>query len=258
MDHFQPGGINPQFSPNGEHIAFQSTRSGWSEIWIADRDGSHPRQLTNLKAAVAGFPHWSPDGTKIVFHSRGQSQSKLFVQDVQGGSPRSLTQGVGNDVSPAWSHDGKWIYFSSERNGGDQIWRIAAEGESATQVTAHGGWAPAESADGAYLFYTKSKENAIWRIPVAGGEEQLMVSNVAALGTAYAIGKQGIYFIALPKAPARPHLAFLNLVTRQVKSLADVLGQIGLGMTISPDEQILLYSQQDHVNSDVMLVEHFR
>jgi Tol biopolymer transport system component/DNA-binding winged helix-turn-helix (wHTH) protein len=248
----------PQFSPNGEHIAFQSTRSGWSEIWIADRDGSHLRQLTNLKAAVAGFPHWSPDGTKIVFHSRGQSQSTLFVQDVQGGGPRSLTRGVGNDYSPAWSHDGKWIYFSSERNGGDQIWRMPAEGGSATQMTAHGGWAPAESADGRYLFYTKSKENDIWRIPVAGGEEHLMVSNVAALGTAYAIGKQGIYFIALPKAPTRQHLAFLNVATRQVKSLADVLGQINLGLTISPDEQILLYSQLDHVNSDVMLVEHFR
>jgi hypothetical protein len=59
-------------------------------------------------------------------------------------------------------------------------------------------------------------------------------------------------------ALARQHLAFLNVATRQVKSLADVLGQINLGLTISPDEQILLYSQLDHVNSDVMLVEHFR
>jgi Tol biopolymer transport system component len=247
----------PEFSPNGEQIAFQSTRSGWSEIWIADRDGSHPRQLTNFKAAVAGFPHWSPDGAKIVFHLRQQSQATLFVQHVQGGSAKCLTVGPGNDSSPSWSHDGKWIYFSSERNGGDQIWRVPAEGGPATQVTKHGGWAPTESADGRYLFYTKSKQHGIWRLAVSGSEEQQVVSNVAGLGSAYALGKQGIYFVASPSGGIGQHLAFLNFVTGQVTSLLDIPREIGLGLTISPDEQMLLYSQMDHVNSDLMLVEHF-
>jgi Tol biopolymer transport system component len=247
----------PQFSPNGEQIAFQSTRSGWSEIWIADRDGSHPRQLTNFKAAVAGFPHWSPDGTKIVFHLREQSEATLIVQDVQSGSLKRLTLGPGNDYSPSWSHDGKWIYFGSERKGGDQIWRVPAEGGPATQVTKHGGWAPTESADRRYLFYTKTKQNGIWRIPVSGGEEQKVVSNVAGLGSAYALGKRGIYFIALPSGRIGQHLAFLNFATGQVTSLADIPRAVDLGLTISSDEQILMYSQLDHVNSDLMLVEHF-
>ena len=248
----------PQFSPDGEQIAFQSTRSGWSEIWIADRDGSHPRQLTNFKAAVAGFPHWSPDGKKIVFHLREQSQATLFVQDVQSGSCKRLTTGLGNDYSPSWSHDGNWIYFCSERNGGDQIWRVPAEGGPATQVTSHGGWAPEESADGKYLFYTKSKQNGIWRVAVPGTEERQVASNVAAAGTAYAVGKHGIYFVALPSGGVRQHLAFLNFATGQVKSLADVPRAVGMGLTIASDEQILLYSQMDHVNSDLMLVEDFR
>lgn len=247
----------PQFSPDGQQIAFQSSRSGWSEIWIADRDGSHPRQLTNFHAAVAGFPHWSPDGTKIVFHLREQSQATLLIQDVQGGRCKRLTTGRGNDYSPSWSHDGKWIYFCSERNGGDQIWRIPAGGGVPTQVTTHGGWAPTESADQRYLFYTKSKQNGIWRISLSGTDEQQVVSNVAGVGTAYILGRQGIYFVALPGGGVGQHLAFLNFATRQVKSLADIPRAVEMGLTISSDEQILLYTQMDHVNSDLMLVQHF-
>jgi TolB protein len=72
----------PSFSPDGQQIAFQSWRTGSSEIWAVDRDGSHPRQLTELKGTVAGFPRWSPDGKKIVFHSRQQSNARLFLLDV--------------------------------------------------------------------------------------------------------------------------------------------------------------------------------
>src|SRR4051812_11801785 len=53
---------NPQVSPDGHQIAFQSSRSGVSEIWVCDRDGSHPRQFIHLGAVVSGFPRWSPDG----------------------------------------------------------------------------------------------------------------------------------------------------------------------------------------------------
>ena len=248
----------PQFSPDGQKIAFQSSRSGWGEIWIADRDGSHPRQLTDLKAAIAGFPHWSPDGTRIVFHSRQHSQSTLFVLDVQGGSAKSLTVGPGNDYSPSWSRDGKSIYFSSERVGGDQIWKVPAEGGPATQVTRQGGWAPTESIDQKYLFYTKSKGNSVWRTPLSGGAEERVVLNVAGLGSAYALGKRGIYFVALAKGSREQHLAFFNFTTRQVTSLADIPRPVGLGLSVSPDEQILLYGQTDHLNSDLMLVQHFR
>jgi Tol biopolymer transport system component len=248
----------PQFSPDGQHVAFQSSRSGWSEIWIAERDGSHPRQLTNLKAAVAGFPHWSPDGTKIVFHVRERSQARLVVQDVQGGRPRSLTAGYGNDYSPSWSHDGGWIYFCSERSGGDQIWRISAEGGLATQITTHGGWDPTESPDGKFLFYTKYKQNGVWRIPLSGGKERQLVSNVAGLGSAYAVGRQGIYFVASPSGSIQQQLGFFNFAAEEVTWIAKVPRSLALGLAISPDERMLLYSQMDHLSSDLMLVEDFR
>src|SRR5579872_2196900 len=58
---------NAQYSPDGKRIVFHSTRSGASEVWVCDRDGSNARQLTFLQAPLTGSPRWSPDGAQIVF-----------------------------------------------------------------------------------------------------------------------------------------------------------------------------------------------
>jgi Tol biopolymer transport system component len=50
------GEENPQFSPDGRRIAYQSSRSGRMEIWVCDRDGSHPHQLTQLGLRLAALP----------------------------------------------------------------------------------------------------------------------------------------------------------------------------------------------------------
>jgi Tol biopolymer transport system component len=123
----------PAFSPDGRQIAVQSTRSGFKEIWIHDRDGSHARQLTDLKGVVAGFPHWSPDSKKIIFHLRrggNTGDAVLYMAEVATGhSMRIVAEGVNEQVSPSWSRDGKWIYFSSRQSGAYEIWKVRAAGD---------------------------------------------------------------------------------------------------------------------------------
>jgi Tol biopolymer transport system component len=248
---------NPQFSPDGRRIAFQSNRSGYLEIWVADRDGSHPRQLTEMRAAITGFPRWSPEGNRIVFHSRQKSSARLFVVDVRGGHPEPLTDGLNTDYSPSWSHDGQWIYFASRRSEAMQVWKMPAKGGRAMQVTRHGGWTPLESADGRYLFYGKG-EPGLWRLPLAGGEEQRMLTDVAASGAAYAVRKQGIYFIGRNNHSGGQGLAFLSFATGRITPLATVARPVTWGLAVSPDERLILYSQVDNAGSDLMLVENFR
>ena len=107
-----------QYSPDGKYIAYSSERSGDDAIWIAKSDGSSSRQLTHLNAKVSGYPRWSPDGKHIVFHSRPNGYANLYVVDVDTNALRQLTAGATNDTAPSWSHDGKWIYFTSERQDG--------------------------------------------------------------------------------------------------------------------------------------------
>jgi Tol biopolymer transport system component len=65
----------------------------------------------------------------------------------EAGSAHSPT----NEVKPSWSHDGKWIYFSSSRTGAVEIWKIPAAGGEPIQVTRDGGYVAFESLDGKTL-----------------------------------------------------------------------------------------------------------
>ncbi|MBV9082105.1 MAG: PD40 domain-containing protein [Acidobacteriaceae bacterium] len=244
---------NPSFSPDGQKVAFQTGRSGWSEVWLADRDGSHARQLTDVKGTEAGFPNWSPDGTRILFHSTKQSAARLFVVDVATARAHPLPYDAISDFMPSWSRDGRCIYFASRRTGNWQIWKAPAEGGRATQVTKNGGGRPLESAGGKFLFYMKLN-NGLWRMPLSGGEEQqVLVEPMGGLVAPYALGRNKVYFVRKD----RQSIAVLNLANGKITAIAHTPRPVGLGLSVSPDERLLLYSQLDHVSSELMLVENF-
>jgi Tol biopolymer transport system component/DNA-binding winged helix-turn-helix (wHTH) protein len=252
------------FSPDGLRIAVQSSRSGWSEIWIHDRDGSHARQLTDLRGGIAGYPHWSPDGKKIVIHWRPRGDpgdAALYMVEVATGRSRRVTTGpIKEETTPSWSHDGKWIYFSWKQSGAYEVWKVPAEGGAARQMTRNGGWVPSESPDGKNLFYAKKRANgsSLWRIPLDGGAERQEISDVASGGSAYAVGKSGIYYVREATVGASRQIVFYSFESEKMKVLADIAGPVQERLDVSPDEHLLLYPQIDHLASNLMLVENFR
>ena len=248
--------FNPQYSPDGRHVAYQSDRSGYCEIWIAGRDGTSPRQLTSLHAEISGFPTWSPDGKLIAFHSRLNGYANLFVANVETGDYRKLTTGTTNDTAPRWSHDGKWIYFESEREDGPQIWRISAAGGPATQLTRAGGVVALESVDGRLLFYSKDSEPGLWVLPLKGGTESQVLPSLYGVDN-FAVTKQGIYFIR--RAPdVGAVIGFMSFSSRMPVDLASIKFPVGMGLAVSPDERSILYTQLDRADSDLFLVDNFK
>ncbi|HTJ62931.1 MAG TPA: S9 family peptidase [Alphaproteobacteria bacterium] len=87
-------------------------------------------------------PRVSPDGRYVVYDLRtvqydeNQSTHSLWLADLEKGSaPRRLAASDGGATTPRWSPDGHWIYFTSGRAGGTQVWRTDIAGRQAAQVT---------------------------------------------------------------------------------------------------------------------------
>ena len=156
-----------RFSPDGTRIAFNSRRSGHSELWVSNRDGSQPNRLTNFEAGRVGGPSWTADGKSIAFDARRPGGSwNLYVVPADGGPVKPLTSDAFNNSRPSWSLDGRWIYFASERTGDSQIWRMPSAGGTPEQITRGGGSEPVASWDGRHVYYAKPGPiQGIWEVP---------------------------------------------------------------------------------------------
>ena len=253
--------IEAQLSPDGSRIAFSSDRSGPTELWMCDRDGTNAQQLTHTGSA--GVPRWSPDGRRIAFESNTGEGADIYVLEAAGGRPRRLTPEASTDAQPSWSGDSRWVYFPSNRRGGFQVWKAPADGGPAVQVTRHGGFLAFESPDGKLLYFAKAGAAGIWSVPVDGGEEKLVHHlPVAEYWDGWGVGRQGLYFVDVEAKP-HPAIALLSLATRRVTRIAEVdtppteAGRPTF-LSIARDERSIFYSQTVQAGSDIVMVEGFR
>lgn len=252
---------SPQFSPDGKRVAFVSSRSGNGEIWVCESDGSNPRQLTSFHVPVDAYPHWSPDGREIAFQASPEGHAGIYVVSAEGGRPRRLTTDASIVAAPSWSRNGKWIYFGSDKSGAWQVWKVPPEGGHAVQVTKKGGFAALESQDGNTLYYAKRlkfpgyrKFQGLWKVPVEGGEETLVLKELAAgLYDCWDLTGEGIYFYNAHTNA----IEFFCFATHKVTQIAKPEKRGG-PLAVSPDGRWILFSQVDLDTSHIMLVEDFR
>ena len=118
------------WSPDGAQIAFN--KGSLPGLWIANADGSAPRQLTS--GAYDYYPRWSPNGARIAFQTEpldGTPSRRIGVVEVTGANRRVLTTGQ-IDERPLWSPDSRLIAFEKQIlvNGVQvcTLQRVAAEG----------------------------------------------------------------------------------------------------------------------------------
>ncbi len=254
----------PSISPDGKRVVFSSNRSGSDEIWVCDSDGSNAQQLTSFGGALTGTPHWSPDGKQIVFDSRVAGEANVYVIDADGGVARKLETGTRMNSLPGWSHDGKWIYFASGLTHSNlTLWRVAATGGRALQITKTASIMPIESPDGQYLYFVRftGGKFRLWRTRPDGSGESIVNAMPPLISDGYEWlpFESGIYFYAYKDGNAEIDL--LDLPTSRIRRISTLdkppapwLG----GLSVSPDGKWLLYSRIDETASDLMLVENFR
>lgn len=247
-----------RYSPDGSNIAFCSQRSGAGEIWVADRDGANPRQITFLDDPLTICPLWSPDGEQIAFTSTVEGSSDVFVVSAAGGLPQRLTSDPTRDRAESWSRDGRFIYFSSDRSGRSQIWKVPREGGEPVQVTEHGGTGAYESPNGRFLYYRKAFLGddlpGIFTIPVYGGNEVLVLDRQDS--PHWEVLEEGILHLNLREQP--PVFELVDLETGEATWRAPVEVPVSAPMiSMSPDRRSLLYTGATRSEADIMLVDNF-
>ncbi len=123
------------WSPDSNHIVFQSNRDGNFEIYSMRLDGSQQIRLTD-NASRDLQPNWSPDGDTIAFISERDINAELYTMDVDGSNQRRLTTTSEYEFTPQWSPGGLQILFQRTVRGSDfETYVMDADGGHLQRLT---------------------------------------------------------------------------------------------------------------------------
>ncbi|HLM61378.1 MAG TPA: hypothetical protein VK308_11280, partial [Pyrinomonadaceae bacterium] len=249
-----------QFSPDGSQIVFASDRTGNYEIWITDADGKNQRQLTDSVGGSAGSPRFSPDGKLVAYDAQIAGGSDVYIVSVNGGASRRLTEDEKTNSLPAWSADGRHIFFISNRSGSDQIWKLPSDGGAkAVQITKQGAFEMFVMPGGREIVYSKGiGKIGLWSVSTEGANEK-PIPELAEAGNwrSWCVAGNGVYYTA-PSAQPPFRIKFFDFDARQTKEVGDV-GKLPLtyysNLSVSPDGKKILYARRDQSASTIMLAE---
>jgi Tol biopolymer transport system component len=145
---------------DGSGWYFSSDRTGTSQLYhMTASGGSVTRIRTNTNNESE--PMLSSDGKTLVFVSDAGTAAKrnIYILDLTSGigSPGSLVQlttaTTYDCYAPCWSSDGSHVYFTSTKNGVEQIFLVSGSGGTATQITAGGFTENYPQVNGTYIIF---------------------------------------------------------------------------------------------------------
>jgi TolB protein len=125
--------VSPTFSPDGKRLAFVSNRSGYPQIYVLDLGNGTTERLT-FEGNYNTSPSWSSLG-RIAFVSMEFGELNICTIDPDGGRFRKLTENQRSNEDPCWSPDGRYIAFSSDREGRYHIYIMNANGQNQRRIT---------------------------------------------------------------------------------------------------------------------------
>jgi Tol biopolymer transport system component len=278
---------NPVWSPDGSRIAFLRRTNAETLQAIVIPSGGGPETVTvslpGFRPAARKYLTWTPDSKALVAAHRVKAgfTLRLYRFPISGGAAQPMTEGPdeSQDVSPAFSPDGRWLAYLRWENGATYaLWAAPQPGgkprllvtaqvpittfawkpDSQTIVYGGGPMSTGElrqvAIDGLRSLAPFALEGTSDQITIApnGGRLAYVLQNLDA----------NIWRVPLVDAPKTPTvLKFVDLASRKVTLMATLAkrpARFTRGLSISPDGRYALYCQNDADRYEIRLVENFR
>lgn len=116
--------MSPAWSSDGQWIAYVSFENHLSAIYV-QRVLTGQRTRVSMRAGINGAPAWSPDGRKLAITLSGNSgHPQIYILDLGTQQLTRITDAPAINTEATWSPDGRSIYFTSDRAGEPQIYKI--------------------------------------------------------------------------------------------------------------------------------------
>jgi Tol biopolymer transport system component len=178
--------VRPSWSPDGTHIAFQTSEGNAYHVYTMAADGSD-RQLITKVGNDDRHPTWSPDGKLLAVDSGTELKREITLVDLGSGTRTQVTNIGAFATFPTWSPDGTRLSFYVYQNGAMDLWTINKDGTRALQMTqtlasenksqctfaCHGAaWSP----DGTRLAYADGDQMHVYTMRSDDGTDQMKVS----------------------------------------------------------------------------------
>ena len=146
--------MSPSWSSDGQWLAYVSFESRRSAVYVQQvRTGERSR--VSARAGINGAPSFSPDGKRLALTLGGTAGNPdIFVLDLNTQNLQRITDDPAIDTEAVWSNDGQSLYFTSDRAGGPQIYRVGVkQGDRPKRITFGGSYnaRPRLSPDGTQL-----------------------------------------------------------------------------------------------------------
>jgi Tol biopolymer transport system component len=214
------GILTPRLSPDGSRVAFErfSTNLFNSDVWLLDLKRNSSTRFT-FGPGASKSPVWSPDGSEIVFSQNRNGAYNLYRKPVDGSRAEQLLLRTSDDKQPfSWSHDGRFLLYSTSRNfGAQQLWVLPMQGKPDPISFSHNGFDESGgefSPDGRWVAY-QSNETGQYEIYVRAFSGS---ADAAETGGKWMVSKDGGLFPRW-KSDGR-ELAYISLDQTTVMSVS--------------------------------------
>jgi serine/threonine-protein kinase len=146
----------PVWSPDGQWLAFRSSRLGPYSIFRIPVDRNSSEEVLLKRPYDQSATSWSPDGKLLLYSmthpESGSDIGYLSFDDIE--NPIPLLKTSANNYSAHFHPSGNWIAYMSNESGHLEVYVNAFPGPGAvSQVSTNGGWSPRWSRDGHELYY---------------------------------------------------------------------------------------------------------